>query len=432
MLLNKKYIFLAVIICFGLKLSAQKVSFDNSNFFYQIYPIYNFKQSIVSLTFDDGSENQFKVGIPILKGMNIPATFYVITMNIDSTTKSLLLKDVSDEFEFGSHTATHPDLIKIGNEGAKQELSNSKSYLKKYFGINSGLTMSYPWGIYNDAIKQIVKGLYLAARTTDPGYNSFDNLDRYALKTQSFDKNTESGTANGWVDYAIQNHLWLVEMLHGINNIGYSPIDSSVLIKHLTYIKKVNDNIWCSTVSNVIKYIDESKNAKIECDFCNDTVYNIRVNDFMDDSIYNQQLSIRIKVPANWDSIWISNGEKVKTEFFNKSKFILFNALPDNKLLTIRPKFLSAPEINTGMRLVYLSANPFFDNIKFSLEVFDQTDIDIILCDLNGKLLIHQNEKSVNGVINLYFDTSGIIKGVYLLRVNSNRGDYIIKKLAKI
>src|SRR5450759_2227634 len=432
MSLNKKYIFLALIICFGLNLSAQKVSFDNSNFFYQIYPIYNFKQSIVSLTFDDGSENQFKVGIPILKGMNIPATFYVITMNIDSTTKSLLLKDVSDEFEFGSHTATHPDLIKIGNEGAKQELSNSKSYLKKYFGINSGLTMSYPWGIYNDAIKQIVKGLYLAARTTDPGYNSLGNLDRYALKTQSFDKNTESGTANAWVDYAMQNHLWLVEMLHGINNIGYSPIDSPVLIKHLTYIKKVNDNIWCSTVSNVIKYIDESKNAKIECDFCSDTVYNIRVNDFMDDSIYNQQLSIRIKVPANWDSIWISNGEKVKTEFFNKSKFILFNALPDNKLLTIRPKFLSAPEINTGMRLVYLSANPFFDNIKFSLEVFDQTDIDIILCDLNGKLLIHQNEKSVNGVINLYFDTSGIIKGVYLLRVNSNRGDYIIKKLVKI
>jgi hypothetical protein len=181
-----------------------------------------------------------------------------------------------------------------------------------------------------------------------------------------------------------------------------------------------------------MKYIDESKNAKIECDFCNDTVFKIRINDFMDDSVFNQPLSIRIKVPANWDSISISNTEKVKTEYNNNSKFILFNALPDNQLLTIRPRLISVPEKDSGIRLVYLSANPFFDEIRLSLDVLDQNDIDIVLCDMNGKLLIHREEKAVNGIINLFFDTSGISNGIYFLRIRSDGGVFLTKKLVKI
>ncbi|MCX6254233.1 MAG: T9SS type A sorting domain-containing protein [Bacteroidia bacterium] len=183
----------------------------------------------------------------------------------------------------------------------------------------------------------------------------------------------------------------------------------------------------------MIKYIDESANATIKCEYCSDTVYNIRVNDLMDDSIYNQPLSIKIKVPACWDSICISNMEKVKTEYNNKNKFILFNALPDNQLITIRPVIISDPEKESGVRLVYLSTNPFFDNIRLTLEVFDPEDIDIVLCDMNGKILIHQEEKSVNGITNLFFDTSGISNGVYILKVNSNSSGFrIIKKLIKI
>ena len=131
-----RYIFIIILICFKISLNAQNIFVDKSDFFYQISPIYDFKQSIVSLTFDDGYVNQFTIGIPILKERNIPATFYIITDRVDSVTKIIIYENLSKDFEYGSHTVTHPDLIKIGNEGAKQELSNSKSYLKKWFGIN--------------------------------------------------------------------------------------------------------------------------------------------------------------------------------------------------------------------------------------------------------------------------------------------------------
>lgn len=423
---------ISILIWVSSKLDAQKLFIDNSNFFYQIAPIYDFKQCVVSLTLDDGSLNQFKIALPVLKEKGIPATFYVITNEIDSVIKSIISGSLSNDFEIGSHTVTHPNLIQIGSEAAKEELLNSQSFLKRTFGINSGLTMSYPWGIYNNTVKQLAKTIYLAARSTDVGYNSLSSLDRYAIKMQNFDNRKSAGMANIWVDYAIRNHLWLVEMIHGLKHIGYSPLDSSTFTDHLDYIKTFENKIWCSTVSNVIKYIDESKNTVIKCENFTDTVYKIRINDYLEDSIYNQLLSIRIKVPGNWDSIWISNEEEIKTEYINGSKFILFNALPDNQLLTIRPGLISAPITETGIRLVYMSSNPFFDNIKLSIEVFNQKDIDIILCDMNGKLLIHQKEKNAIGVINLVFDTSGISNGVYFLKVSSNGSDPIIKKLIKI
>lgn len=152
----------------------------------------------------------------------------------------------------------------------------------------------------------------------------------------------------------------------------------------------------------------------------------------MDDSIYNQELTVRIKIPINWDSVRISNSKNFRTEYYNKSKFIIFNALPDNQLITIRPGSISVPLKESGIRLVYLSANPFLDNIKLSLEVLDERNIDIILCDINGKLLFHQEEKNAVGVITLDFNTTGLSSGLYLLRIRSNGSDFIIKKLIKI
>jgi peptidoglycan/xylan/chitin deacetylase (PgdA/CDA1 family) len=42
----------------------------------------NDKSAAISLTFDDGSPNQFSQALPILNKLNIPATFYIITGNV--------------------------------------------------------------------------------------------------------------------------------------------------------------------------------------------------------------------------------------------------------------------------------------------------------------------------------------------------------------
>jgi peptidoglycan/xylan/chitin deacetylase (PgdA/CDA1 family) len=416
----------------GINIYSQNLITDNSGFFYQISPLFDFKQSAVSLTFDDGYIDQFRIGLPMLLKRNLPATFYVITGSLDSLSKSILLSKYSNNYEIGSHSVTHPDLTMLGSADLYHELFDSKIYLQNNFGRNAGLTMSYPYGKYNKQVINKAKEGYLAARTTEQGYNSFFNMDRYALSSYAIDNRTGLSRANSRINNAIQNHLWLIEMIHGINSETILSIDSLNLSRHLDYIKEVEDKIWCSTVENVIKYIDESKAAKVECSLCSDTIYKIRIYDFLNDSVYNQPLSVKVKVPVNWDSISISGIPSFRIETDGISKYVLFNTIPEEKDIIIRPVYMSTPKIESGLKLVYLSGNPFHDNIQVAVEALDQQDVELVLCDFSGKILVNWKNKAISGIINLQFDTSLIVNGVYLLRIRSiTHGTTIMRKMIK-
>jgi hypothetical protein len=88
--------------------------------------------------------------------------------------------------------------------------------------------------------------------------------------------------------------------------------------------------------------------------------------------------------------------------------------------------------LEKGIRFVNLCGNLFIENTRLSLELLDQQDLDIILCTMNGRLLIQKKQKNIVGVVNLFFDTSIISKGVYFLSVEGSEGVSIIKKLVKI
>ena len=66
------------------------------------------------------------------------------------------------------------------------------------------------------------------------------------------------------------------------------------------------------------------------------------------------------------------------------------------------------------------------------MEVLDTRDIEVLLCDMSGRILAEQKEKSANGVVNLYFDTNEIKSGLYLIRIRSDNEDIFIRKMIKI
>ena len=138
------------------------------------------------ITFDDGYENNYELVSPILIEKNIPFTIFIITDYIKNNKKGYLnesmLKTLSNNslITIGSHSKNHYDLTKLSEKNLEDELYSSKLYLEDLIG-KEVKSMSYPYGKYNDRIKDKVKKIgYKLAFTSDFNKN-FENQNKINL-----------------------------------------------------------------------------------------------------------------------------------------------------------------------------------------------------------------------------------------------------------
>src|SRR5665647_810020 len=66
-----------------------------------------------------------------------------------------------------------------------------------------------------------------------------------------------------WVDTLLaHDNIWLVLVFHGIDTIGWEPINHEELAEYFQYIKDKEDNLWVATFKDVTKYMRERMAAK--------------------------------------------------------------------------------------------------------------------------------------------------------------------------
>lgn len=127
----------------------------------------------VILSFDDGWENQFQYGFPLLQKYGFGATFYIVSGYVDHQnfmTTDQLQTMMAAGMTIGCHSHTHPPLTSVGT-GARleDEVAGSKAWLEDHFGIAID-TFAYPYGSYNAAVAAAVRAAgHRTARTCDTG-----------------------------------------------------------------------------------------------------------------------------------------------------------------------------------------------------------------------------------------------------------------------
>ena len=97
----------------------------------------------VVFTFDDGYENMFNVAYPIMKKYGLVGTVFVITDLVapkdwrgkKTMTWEQLTELYKNGWDIGSHTASHPWLMKISLKQVVNELKRSKVTLENH-GFN--------------------------------------------------------------------------------------------------------------------------------------------------------------------------------------------------------------------------------------------------------------------------------------------------------
>ena len=139
----------------------------------------------VCVTFDDGYYDNLTDAVPVLRDLRIPATIFVPTAAIDGTAglywyaeqPRLLswneLRELSADslLSIGSHTRRHPDLTRLTDEAAWEEIAGSKADLEYRLGMPV-TGFAYPSGRMNEReARMVVEAGYRVAVTTQPGPN---------------------------------------------------------------------------------------------------------------------------------------------------------------------------------------------------------------------------------------------------------------------
>ena len=139
----------------------------------------------VILTFDDGWENQYANGFPILKEYGFTATFFIFSNAPDygrfmSWAQISKLQDAG--MTIGGHSKSHPYLYKITDPAElRKEIIESKKIIEEHIG-RPVTVFAYPFGRYSTESLAIVKEAgYRTARTMYGGV-SHTAADLFTLK----------------------------------------------------------------------------------------------------------------------------------------------------------------------------------------------------------------------------------------------------------
>ena len=114
-------------------------------------------KTIVSLTFDDGNDDQLAAE-QVMKAHGLVGTFFITTSWIGSPTwltQANLHSIAADGNEIGGHTVTHPDLTTLSTAAATAEVCDGRTTLAAW-GFTA-TDFAYPFAAQNAATQQIVK-----------------------------------------------------------------------------------------------------------------------------------------------------------------------------------------------------------------------------------------------------------------------------------
>jgi peptidoglycan/xylan/chitin deacetylase (PgdA/CDA1 family) len=181
------------------------------------YQTVGFSRSLVSLTFDDGFEENVTTVLPKLNNLGLKSTQCYMSGAIEGVPggPEQVMAFKNSGHEICSHTVTHPALTQTPLDQLTYELTHSKQYLESITGAPVP-NFASPYGDYNAVVNTEIKKYYRSHRTVDEGYNSKDNFNLYRIRVQNLLATTTLAEFQGWIDKAKADKTWLVLVYHRV------------------------------------------------------------------------------------------------------------------------------------------------------------------------------------------------------------------------
>jgi peptidoglycan/xylan/chitin deacetylase (PgdA/CDA1 family) len=124
--------------------------------------------SLFILSFDDGSESFYTKALPVLEEHGMKAVVFPVVNLVDKTSsvdvfaaeprlsRRQLREAAALGHEIGSHTISHPDLVRLRDADLDTELRDSRARLEDMVG-QSVRALSFPYGSWNSRVWEAAK-----------------------------------------------------------------------------------------------------------------------------------------------------------------------------------------------------------------------------------------------------------------------------------
>ncbi len=217
-----------------------------------------FKNTVVSLTFDDGDADNYAVR-SILAENNLHATFYVSSelMNLPGyMTEDELRNLYQDGNEIGGHTLTHTKLSDVAGPELKRVVCQDRLNLLAYgFEITS---FAYPYGYYDEHAKQAVKECgYNSARIVIDGPEVIPAGDAFTLQAMPYivDDTTFSKMFRYVQQVEDEGGGWAIFVFHHVcDDCDKFSVDLDTFSRFAAWLDKQqsNNGLVIKTVNEVV------------------------------------------------------------------------------------------------------------------------------------------------------------------------------------
>jgi large repetitive protein len=223
------------------------------------------RESIISLTFDDGLLTQYENGFPLMEEYNFKGTLYMMVNK--SKFFELEQRDLMDMphvleleragWEIGAHSVNHPRLDLLGEEDLMYELVYPIEFFKEY-GIEVK-SVSYPFSRYNSKVDSLAKKHFESARLMNGGINQFNKIDFYKLKSEDVRSERDLDEMCVFIENMKYNKGWLILTFHSVekSNLKRWDISTEDFEKILECVK--NSGISVKTVEEVVSELKVPK-----------------------------------------------------------------------------------------------------------------------------------------------------------------------------
>ncbi|MEW6721532.1 MAG: polysaccharide deacetylase family protein [Thermodesulfobacteriota bacterium] len=322
------------------------------------------KKAAVSLAFDDGCRSQFTLGVPALNARGIKGTFYLIIDGVSdgfSPPWSSWRSAAAEGHEIASHTISHPHLTWISLSQAQTEITGSKATIETQVPSRKCLSFAYPFGDTNSSVASIASDAYVNSRGVACGLNA-EPYDFANLKACSPDSGDDIYV---WADAARSQGKWLIAYIHSLDsgNDCWGTWDIDMYTTYLDYL--LGGDVWAGTVGGVVKYIKERSAATLSTVSGSGEEIVLSLTDTLDDSIYDQPLTLWSEVPSEWEFVTVQQGTGAVVELTpvleGGRKVVYYQAVPDRGLITLKDPVPADPRITALSPANVVAGNPAFN-----------------------------------------------------------------------